>query len=79
MDISFLIHKKLGISINIPKTKRFSFYSMHILDCFTHLGCYTDNISAALLSGFLQVPFVFVIAGKNVWLIRDIHVAWTAK
>ena len=35
-------------------------YSVHIVDCFTHLGGYAYNLLAAILSNLLLVSFVIL-------------------
>ena len=36
------------------------YYSLHIVDCYTYFGCYTQNFLAIVLFGLLQVPFVIL-------------------
>ena len=33
-------------------------YSLHIADCYIHLGCYTHDLSATILSSLLKVSFI---------------------
>ena len=52
---------------------RCCYHSRQIADCYSHLGCYTHNVSPAILSDLLQVPFV---ALGNLPRIQNITLHW---
>ena len=37
-----------------------SYYFLHITNCYSHLGCYTHNVSVGVLCGLLQVSSVIL-------------------